>query len=460
MDTTATCLRKPSGETIILAIVRQLKKFRTFESLGLRDYRFLWLGQLTTSMGQWMDQTARSWLIYDMTKSPMQLGIASAMRGAPLLIFGVVAGVVADRYGRKAQLIIAQSVNCILNLVLATLIMTGRIQVWHIYVTGFLAGTVQAFQQPARQVLISDLVGESHLLNAVSLNSAALNLARSVGPAVCGLLIQAFGVDISYFAQGAMYAFATVWTAQIRVPESSRPKRAERRSEEQGFFTSVKEGFVYIGQNRLILALMILGLAPILLGMPYTSLMPIFAIDVFHGDARTQGFLLTSVGIGAILGALIIATRGRRQGSGKLLICGAAGFGLSLLLFSRSPVLQVAMVFTFLAGLSNSGYTSQNQTLLQLNTPQELRGRVLGVYLLNRGIMPLGSLLAGALASWLGGPWAVSIMGTSCFLLVIGVAVFAPELWRLNLLQKPLAEAEGIESATSREVRRKEEAHD
>jgi len=441
-------------------LLGKARNIRTFESLGLRDYRFLWLGQLTTSMGQWMDQTARTWLIYEITKMPMDLGFASAIRGAPLLFFGIIAGVVADKYGRKAQLIIAQSVNAVLNFVLAALIVTGRIEVWHIYVTAFFAGTVQAFQQPARQVLISDLVGEKHLLNAVSLNSAALNLSRSVGPAVCGLLIEAaggnlFAAGISYFVQGAIYAFATVWTIQIRVPK--RAATAMRiRAEEQGFFTNIKEGFAYIGKNRIILALMILGLAPILLGMPYTSLMPVFAKDIFHGDASTQGFLLTSVGIGAILGALVIATLGRRQGSGRLLICGAAGFGLSLVLFSQSPVLQMAMAFTFMAGLSNSGYTSQNQTMIQLNTPQELRGRVLGVYLLNRGIMPLGSLLAGALAQYLGGRMAVTIMGASCCALVIGVALFAPDLWRLNLVDKRIAAA--VEAEPGAVDRRKEEA--
>jgi MFS family permease len=414
--------------------MRLAQNIRTFESLGLRDYRLLWLGQVTTSLGQWMDQTARSWLIYRMTNSPLQLGMVSAARGLPILLFGVVAGVVADRYGRKGQLIVAQVVNAILNLILATLILTGRIQVWHVYVTGFLAGTVQAFQQPARQVLINDLVGEKHLLNAIALNSAALNLSRSVGPAVCGVLIQAFGVDISYYSQAALYALATVWTIQIRVPESSLPVGYSQGSAPQSFFSSAKEGFAYIVSHRMILALMVLGLAPILLGMPYTSLMPIFAIDVLHGDASTQGLLLSMVGIGAVLGALIIASLGRRQGSGKLLIAGAAGFGLSLVFFSRSPVLWMAIVFTFLAGFSNSGYTSQNQTIIQMLTPAEIRGRVLGVYLLNRGLMPIGSLIAGALASFLGGPWAVTIMGASCFLLTIGIAAIKPDIWKSKLL--------------------------
>ncbi len=422
--------------------MRQIWNIHTFESLRLRDYRLLWLGQMSTSLGQWMDQTARSWLIYSLTGSPLQLGLASAVRGLPILLFGIVAGVVADRYGRKRQLIIAQNVNAILNVILATLILTGRIQVWHVYVTAFLAGTVQAFQQPARQVLINDLVGEEHLLNAIALNSAALNVSRSVGPAICGVLIQAFGVGVNYYIQAVLYVVATVWTIQIKVPESSVPMGYTMGSAHWSFFDSAKEGFSYIASHRLILALMILGLAPILLGMPYISLMPIFAVDVLHGNASTQGLLLTMVGIGAVLGALTIASLGRRQGNGKLMIIGAAGFGLSLVFFSRSPVLWMAVVFTFLAGLSNSGYNSQNQTIIQTITAPEVRGRVLGVYLLNRGLMPLGSLLAGVLASFLGGPWAVTIMGTSCFLLAIGVAVFKPDLWKLNLVS-------GYEEATN-----------
>jgi MFS family permease len=414
----------------------KLRDIPTFQSLWLRDYRLLWLGQVTTSLGQWMDQTSRSWLIYHLTNSPMQLGIVSAARGLPMLLFGIVAGVVADRYGRKAQLIIAQVTNAILNVVLATLILTGRIEVWHVYVTAFLAGTVQAFQQPARQALISDLVGEKHLLNAIALNSGALNLSRSVGPAICGILIEAWGVDVSYYVQAAFYAFATVWTMQIKIPESSVSAGNYNNARDRSFFDSAKDGFAYIASHRLILALMILGLAPVLLGMPYTSLMPIFAIDVLHGDAGTQGLLLATVGFGALTGALTIASLGRKQGNGKLMIMGAAGFGLSLVLFSRSPVLQIAMVFTFLAGLSNTSYGSQNQTIIQTLTPPALRGRVLGVLLLNRGLGPIGSLLAGALASWFGGPWAVTIMGSSCFLLAVGVAIAVPALWKSKLIPK------------------------
>ena len=280
-------------------------------------------------------------------------------------------------------------------------------------------------------MLINELSGPKHLLNAIALNSAAFNISRSLGPALCGIIIEFSGVDISYYVQAGFYIFATVWTFQMHVPQQTPEAMAQSR-ENQSFLASAKEGMAFILANKLILALMILGLAPILLGMPYMSLMPVFALDVLHGTATTQGLLMTGTGVGAVIGALIIASLGRRQGSGKLLILGACGFGLGLVLFSRSSVLWMAMLFTFMAGLSNSGYTSQDQTIIQVLTPSQLRGRVLGIYFLNRGLMPLGSLIAGALAAYLGGPWAVTIMGSSCLLLAVIVAFVVPEIWRLK----------------------------
>jgi MFS family permease len=413
-------------------------KLLTFESLSLRDFRLLWFGQLSTSLGQWMDQTARSWLVYSLTHSALQLGFVNAIRGIPLLLFGIVAGVMADRYGRKNQLIIAQVSNAVLNIILATLILTGRIEVWHIYTTGFLAGIVQAFQQPARQVMVSDLVGKKHLLNAIALNSAAGNVSRIVGPAICGILIETIGIDMSYYIQGVMYAVATVWTVQIKVPASASPAALNAAGKTAGlaresFFTSVKVGFGYIYTHKVILSLMVLALAPMLLGAPYLTLIPIFAIDVLGGNASTQGLLLTIGGIGAILGALLTATMGRRQGSIKMLIGGAAGYGLSIVLFSRSPVLWMALGSTFLSSLCMAQYQSQNQTIIQVITPSAIRGRVLGVYNLSNALSPVGSMIAGALASALGAPMAVTIMGAACALVALGIAIFARDLWKLNL---------------------------
>lgn len=412
-----------------------MPRLTTFESLGLRDYRLLWLGQLSTTMGQWMDQVTRSWLIYSLTHSPIQLGLVSAVRGLPLLIFGAVAGAVADRYGRKAQLVIAQVVNAILNIILAALVFTGQVQPWHVYVTGFLAGTVQAFQQPARQVLISDLVGRQHLLNAIALNSAAINTSRSVGPALSGLLIDGLGVATSYFVQAGLFVVATIWTLQIRVPKA---REAARPTTTQSLLGSTREGLAYIASNRLILALMVLGLAPMVLGMPFSSLMPIFAIDIFGGSAATQGLLLTVMGVGAVLGALSIASLGQAQTNGRLLILFAAGFGVSLVFFAKSPTVLVASIFIFFSGVFTSGFMSQAQTMVQLLAPARLRGRVVAVLLLDRGLMPIGALLAGLLAQLLGGPWAVVLMGLACTLLALAIGLFVRSLWRLRSISERL----------------------
>jgi len=441
-------------------------RIKTFESLRFRDYRLLWLGQGGTSMGQWMDQVARSWLVYRLTGSALQLGTVSAMRAIPMLFFGVIAGVVADRYGRKAQLIISQVTNVILNLILATLVLTGQIRVWHIYVTALLAGTVMAFQQPARQSLISDLVGREYLGNAVALNSAIFNLTRSLGPAVAGATIALIGVDGSYYAQAVLYAWATLWTIQMRVPgeegllEMIRPKRIIGSSAEQAgdstmpagevesrlarparssshsddsFFGSLKEGFQYLLENHLIMSLMFLGLAPVLLGMPFSSLMPVFALDILNVGSVGQGFLLASVGVGALIGALGIASIGSFRRKGMLLLGGATMFGVSLIAFAQSTWMPLSLFCLFIAGVSNTSYTSQDQTIIQTLAPANLRGRVLSIYMLNRGLMPLGSLLAGALADWLGAPWAVTIMGASCAMVALGVAFRTPQIRELEI---------------------------
>jgi MFS family permease len=414
-----------------------LSNIHTFDSLKFRNYRLLWLGQLFTSMGQWMDQVARMWLIYSMTHSPLQLGLISATRGLPLLIFGVIAGATADRYGRKMQLITSQVGNAILNIILAVLILIGKVEPWHIYVTGFLAGTMQAFQLPARQVLINDVVDRDYLLNAISLNSAAFNLSRSVGPAVSGLLIKLWDVDFCYFAQAVLYVLASVWTVQMVVPKLIKSRRdAEGEVIRTSFFGGIREGMAYVIKQKVIFALLLLGLVPAILGMPFISLMPIFAIDVFHGDSATQGLLLTMIGVGALIGSLGMASLGRAQGSGKLLIAGAAGFGLSLLLFAYSPIMGIAMVFVLFAGLFNSSYMTQNQTIIQLLVPSEFRGRVLGIYMLDRGLMPLGSLLAGFLAHVLGARLAVAIMGISSFLVAVSVGKFGSNLWNFKIARR------------------------
>ena len=408
----------------------RLTNLSTFESLHIRDYRLLWLGQVGTSMGQWMDQVTRGWLIYSMTGSAVQLGIAAAARGIPLLLFGVLAGAVADRYGRKRQLIIAQSTNAVLNVILATLVLTNHVQPWHIYVTGFLAGTAQAFQQPARQTLITDIVGNKHLVNALALNSAVINGSRTVGPAIAGFLIVLIGSDGSYYMQAAMYAFATIWTMQMRVPDQAVAIASEAK---ESLLSTTKEGLVYVAEHRDLRALMILALGPLTLGFPYISLMPIFAVDILHGDAQTQGLLLTFGGIGALAGALVVASMHTRYAYSWPVIVGATAFGLGLIAFSQSHWFVLSAILITIVGVFNVTYLTQTQTLLQIIAPRYIRGRVMSIYLLSRGLIPVATLLAGVLAAALGAPTALLIMSAGCIIVVWLVVLLTPGFAKLRV---------------------------
>jgi MFS family permease len=401
----------------------------TFASLRLRDYRLLWLGQVSTSLGQWMDQVTRGWLIYQLTGSALHLGLATALRGLPLLFFGVVAGAVADRSGRKAQLIIAQVTNALFNIILATLVLMQRVHPWHIYVTGFLAGTAQAFQQPARQTLVSDLVGPRHLMNALALNSTALNGARAVGPALAGLLIPLCGAHGAYYMQAAMYVLATLWTVQMTVPEQSPAVRTYA----EPFLQSIKTGLAFVAQERDIRTLLILAHGPLTLGMPYISLLPIFATEILHGGARLQGLLLTLVGLGSVAGALVVASMRRRYGYGSSVVLGAFAFGIALFGFACAQRVAMACVLVLAVGLCSVTYQTQNQTMLQLIAPRYIRGRVMSIYLLNRGLVPLGTLLAGALAERLGGPRALQIMSLLAIGVVVVVVLCTPRILALRV---------------------------
>ena len=381
-------------------------------------------------MGQWMDQVTRGWLIYQITGSPLQLGLSTAMRGIPFLLFGVVAGTTADRSGRKAQLVIAQSSNAVVNVILATLVVTHQVQPWHIYVTAFIAGTVQTFQQPARQTLISDIVAGPKLMNALALNSAALNASRTFGPAAAGIIIALIGSHGSYYVQAVLYVFATIWTLQMKVPDAAPEMSRQAR---EPFFQSMGNGLVYVAKERNIRTLMILALAPMTLGMPYISLMPIFAIDVLHGGSRLQGFLLGTIGAGGLAGALIVASMNRKNGYAWPVVMGATLFGISLISFALSSWVFLSIVLAGVTGIFSVTYQTQNQTLLQILAPRRLRGRVMSIFLLNRGLVPVGALIAGTLAYYLDGPRALLIMGSASLGVVALVLLISPGFLSLKV---------------------------
>jgi MFS family permease len=377
-----------------------------------------------------MDTISRGYLIYHITDSPLQLGLAAAVRGIPLLLFGIIAGALADRSDRKTQLIVAQVTNALLNLILATLVLTDRVQPWHVYVTGFLAGTVQAFQNPARQTLVSDIAGPRHLINALALNSMAVNSSRAVGPAFAGLLIATVGVHGSYYVQAVMYVLATMWTIQMRIPERGPESVLLAR---EPLFQSIKAGFAYVGANKNIRTQLILALGPLTLGMPFTNMMPIFARDVLHGGAQLQGFLLSAFGVGSLLGALVLASIPRRRAHALPAVIGALVFSIMVFFFGLSHWVWFSLACTFMSGIFMTTYQTQNQALLQLSAPQHIRGRVMSIYLINRATIPIGTLFAGALADHFGGPAAVRMMSLSALSVVLLVIATQPGFVRVKI---------------------------
>jgi MFS family permease len=289
---------------------------------------------------------------------------------------------------------------------------------------------VQAFQQPARQTLISDIVGARHLMNALALNAMALNVARALGPAAAGLLIAFIGAHGSYYTQAAMFVLATLWTVQMAMPARSPESAAVRR---EPFMRSIVAGLAFVVQDRDIRTLMILAHGPLTLGMPYMSLMPIFAQDVLHGGARLQGFLLTIIGIGSVLGALIVASMQRRYSYGSSVVMGALAFGVTLFGFASARDIMLSALCAFGVGVCVVAYQTQNQTLLQLLAPREMRGRVMSIFLLNRGLVPLGTFIAGVLAEHLGGPLALQIMSLAVLGVVVLVSLLTPRFLKLRI---------------------------
>jgi MFS family permease len=396
-------------------------------SLRHRDFRYLLAGQVSTSTAMWMEQLARGWLVYEMTGSVFLLGVVQAVRALPLLFLGLFGGVLADRLDRKRQLMVAQLLNMVLNFILATLIVTGLVEIWHVFTTAFLAGSVMAFQQPARQSLLPNTVPRSDLVNAVGLNSIALNGSHALGPAIAGVMVAFAGLGFAYYFQGLLFLGASFWTAQLKVGGGHRHGHAEGKS----ILGSLAEGLRYIRGNQAVFMLLILALLPIVFALPVIALLPAFA-DLYQAGPGGLGLLLGANGVGSVIGAFVVASAGDFHRKGLYLLIVIMVLGLSVAAFALSPWLWVAVLMIGLAGFSQTGYRVLNQTLLHTNTEDRYRGRVMSVYLLDRGVAPLGALLAGTMAALMGAPSAVAVLGALTFLTAAVVAAAVPPLRRLS----------------------------
>ena len=375
----------------------------TLRALEYRNYRLFCAGQLISLIGTWMQNVAQAWLVYRLTGSPVLLGAAGFSAQIPVFLLAPVGGVVADRYNRHRLVIATQTASLLLAFVLAALTLSGTVRVWHIFVLSALLGVVNSFDIPARQAFIVGLVAKPDLINAIALNSSMFNASRVLGPAIAGILVAGIGEGWCFFANGASYIAVIIGLLMMHVP------RHELVAQPGSPLSRMAEGFRFVIQRPPIHALLMLLGVVSFTGMPYAVLMPIFAHRILHGDARALGWLMGSTGIGALAGALTLASRRDLKGLGRWVALAAMGFGAGLVAFSISRIFWLSAAILALCGFAMMIQMGSSNTLIQSMSPDRLRGRVMSVYsMMFMGMAPFGALLAGAVADRLGAPLTVA----------------------------------------------------
>jgi MFS family permease len=383
-------------------------------------------------MGMWMDQVARGWLLYELTDSPLQLGLIQGLQALPLLLLSPVAGTAADRYDRKLQMVVALVIDALLYAALATLILTGQIEPWHVYATALVGGIVSTFHQPSRAAMIADAVPAHHLGNAVALTSVFFNVSRSIGPAVAGLLIALFGTAGSYVVQAVLYVLATVVTfplpAALRFPAGPGAQRARTRS----FTRSVVEGWKVSWTNETVRAALLIVTSASLFILPFTTLLPVFARDILMVGATGQGFLLTAMGVGAFCSSVLVASVGDRFPRGMLMLGGVTLYGLTVVGFAASPWFSMSVGLMVVVGLFHVTSHTLTQIIVQTYTPPEFRGRTMGILQQAHVVQMAGGMVLGGAASLLGAPRAIATMGAVGALATVVIFLAVPAARRIQ----------------------------
>jgi MFS family permease len=405
-------------------------------SLRHRNFQLFFSGQMISLIGTWMQNIAQAWLVYRLTGSSLLLGLVGFAGQIPVFMLAPLGGMVADRRNRHRVIIGTQTTAMILAFILAALTLLHVVRVWEIVLLASLLGAVNAFDIPARQAFLIDMVGREDLMNAIALNSSMFNGARVIGPAIAGLLVAWIGEGWCFFANAVSYIAVIIGLLLMKLG----PLR--RIAKETSPLEHIAEGFRFVQTTAPILALMLLIGLVSLVAVPYTVLMPIFADRILHGGARGLGILMGATGIGALLGALTLAARRGVHGLGRWVGFSAMSFGVSLILFSFSKWFLVSVYLLVPVGYSMMLQMSSSNTLIQAMVPDELRGRVMAVYtMMFMGMAPMGSLFAGTLADRIGAPWTVAIGGLGA---VIGSILFLRKLPKLRFEARQLIVKQGI----------------
>jgi MFS family permease len=424
----------------------------TFRALKHRNYQLWFFGQGLSLIGTWMQTMAQQVLVYRMTGSATALGIVSFMGVVPLVPFALWGGSLSDRIPKRRLLLITQSLMLLQALILGVLTTTGLVQIWHVYMMAFLLGAFKAVDMPARQSFVVEMVeGREDLTSAIGLNSAMHNGARTLGPALAGMLVALMGEGPAFLANGL--SFLAVIGSLLFM--SDVPQQQETRPAEAHVLVHMAEGLRFVWGHQTLLVLMTLVAVSSFLSRPYQTLMPVFAdvtlkasaqpvigllcngehawLNCQAPEALPLGLLLSAVGLGAIIGAFLVASLPDRAPRGRILTAGNLAFPLFLLLFVSSHSFPVSLLVMLLVGLSHVFQNSLANTLLQMHSPDALRGRVMSLYfLVSHGMTQLGGLQAGYTADWLSAPIAVGAGGVLSLAYGLFVAFRYPKIRRLE----------------------------
>jgi MFS family permease len=396
---------------------------RMLAAFTYRDFRVQWFGACTSSIGTWMQLVAQNWLVLSLTRSPFFLGLDAFLQQLPIILFTLIGGVLADRRDRRRTLLTSQYIQMSTSATLALLMFFDVVEIWHILVLSFITGLAQAFGGPAYQSLIPSLVEKKDLPNAVALNSIQFNVARVLGPTFFGVTLTAFSMRgfsesqamNACFALNALSFLVVIYALQSlhvkHIPQTTTTSMQEE----------MKGGISYVRRHGSLVALIVLAATTTFLGFAVLTFLPLIAQDVFHAGADTYSRLMAFSGAGSVVGALFVAWLGkfRRMGLTALLV--QVGYGLFIVAFAMSHVLWLSSLLLFLTGAALMVVFSTVTSLIQLTAPNEMRGRVMSIYMLAfRGGMPLGSLVSGYLATWIGAPTVIAINGV----LLVAVALY------------------------------------
>ena len=382
-----------------------LPRLGMFDSLRIRDFRFLWVSNLAATFGMHMQMVARGWLIYDMTSSPMALTWVMLSFMLPSFLFSLVGGVLADRLPKKSIMMISQLLNAVSTSLLAVIIYRGDVTFAHFIYFGIFNGTVMSLGMPARTSVVPEVVGRQSLVNAMALQSATFNLSRILGPALAGALIALFasgdtsstrGVGIVFFCIAAFSLVSFVATWRLHYVGAPLERRAATP------FEDMKEGLRYMREERLILGLLVLGFVPMTFGFSASFLLPAFNKDVIGGGPEDLGLMMTAMGAGALVGALTLAHLGDIGGKGRMMFVAAYCWAVSLAGFALSEDLALAMFLGALTGLFGAVCGSVNMSIVQLAVRPEIRGRVMSIMMMAQGLMPLGIIPISGVAELAG----------------------------------------------------------